>query len=229
MRLIPYRCKWTEVLQHFHITRVLIDFDTSRPGKGQMVILLSNYLQITYPPFLAPFIFCFIDCLTLLNGDVTACWLSVVPLRRGQRSGCDYTFYSEVCLMQQGGDVCLGWIRLNILPHNSHPRCTNTEWDKSSNCTTMRRKLRNPWSNKQTLLLPATLPSFPSSFMQQKNTVQKGIKVVVQTLFEGSNKSKHNSSDQRGSNRTQPLTSGIFIVSGEQLNVFLGAILNTFY
>lgn len=48
-------------------------------------------------------------------------------------------------------------------------------------------------------------------------------------LFEENNISKHNRIGQRGSNRTQPLTSGIFIVSREQLTPFLDAILNAFH
>lgn len=77
-------------------------------------------------------------------------------------------------------------------------------------------------------MLEASLSSFPSSFMKEKNTIQKGIKVVVQAVFEENNKSKHNRTNQGGSDCSQPLTSGIFIVSGEQLTLFLNAILNTF-
>lgn len=117
-------------------------------------------------------------------GGASSPWWTV--RHRGQRTGCllSPNLICRVCLMQQGGDVCWGWIRLNILPHNSHPCCTNTEWDKSENYKTMKRNLSNSWTNKQTLMLEATLSSFPSSFKQKtkkkkRKAVQTGIKVVV--------------------------------------------------
>lgn len=107
------------------------------------------------------------------NGGASAPWLSVQ--HRGQRTGCFLSpnLICRVCLMQQGGDVCWGWIRLNILPHNSHPCCTNTEWDKSENYKTMKRNLSNSWTNKQTLMPEATLSSFPSSFKQKTKKKKK--------------------------------------------------------
>lgn len=162
-------------------------------------------------------------------------WLTVQ--HRGQRTGCllSPNLICRVCLMQQGGDVCWGWIRLNILPHNSHPCCTNTEWDKSENYKTMKRNLSNSWTNKQTLMLEATLSSFPSSFKQKtkKKRKEKQFKQASRWWFSLSLK-KVIKANRTGLSReeatcAQPLTSGIFIVSGEQLFPFLVAILNTFY
>lgn len=70
----------------------------------------------------------------------------------------------------------------------------------------------------------ATLSSFPSSFMQKKSSSKRHQGGGLVSLFEENNKSKHNRTNQGGSNHTQPLTSGIFIVSGEQLMPFLDAI-----
>lgn len=135
-----------------------------------------------------------------------------MPKSSSQRSsGClqSPNLIYKVCLM--GRDVCHNWIRLNILPHNSFPAVQT----QSENCTTMRRKPSYSYTNKQTLMPVGSLSSLPSSLMQTKISSKRHQGWRVLSSFEENN--KHNKENQSGNDPAQPLTSGIFIVSGEQL------------
>lgn len=113
-------------------------------------------------------------------------------------------------LREWGGMSAWGWIRLNILPHNCHPRCANSS---STNQRTVKQ-----WKENQIILklinkLWWQRPDYRHPETLLGTTVQKVFRVVVWFVFEEMNENKHDTAEQNGSN-TQPLTPGFFIVSG---------------
>lgn len=79
--------------------------------------------------------------LNMNNSCSATLWLRVQLQRANHR--VLVILFCEVCV-QQGVDVCWEWIRLNILPHNSHLCCVN------SSATNLRTSTQ--WGDKWLIL-----------------------------------------------------------------------------